>query len=228
MVKLTCRTALIALGLLAAPAFAQITATGMASGQGTLDQGRKFALSARINADGTASGQATLINKNFTGDKPGQPYQLHVTVTCGKKLDDHSAIFGGMTQKTNDSNLVDAVYFSVQDNGEPGAGQGHDQPCLLLRRRSRDHRRSQIVPRLDADRLAARADRQRQHQRQVIACPASLAVTIRIASAMAWSRSSSLVSRWSASLASASGAASRPASRSSRARMSASTSSKCG
>lgn len=123
MVKLTCRTALIALGLLAAPAFAQITATGMASGQGTLDQGRKFALSARINADGTASGQATLINKNFTGDKPGQPYQLHVTVTCGKKLDDHSAIFGGMTQKTNDSNLVDAVYFSVQDNGEPGAGK---------------------------------------------------------------------------------------------------------
>ena len=123
MVKLTCRTALIALSLLAAPAFAQITAIGMASGQGTLDQGRKFALSARINADGTAAGQATLTNKNFTGDKPGQPYQLHVTVTCGKKLDDHSAIFGGMTQKTNDSNLVDAVYFSVQDNGEPGAGK---------------------------------------------------------------------------------------------------------
>ena len=120
--NLSPRAALLALGFLAAPALAQITATGFASGQGTLEQGRKFALSARINADGTASGQAVLINKNFTGDKPNQPYQLHVTVSCGKKLDDHTAIFGGMTQKTNDSSLVDAVYFSVQDNGEPGAG----------------------------------------------------------------------------------------------------------
>ena len=121
--KLTPGIAVSALGLLAIPALAQVSATGIASGQGTLEQGRKFALSARINADGTASGQATLINKNFTGEKPNQPYQLHVTVSCGKKLDDHTAIFGGMTQKTNDSNLVDAVYFSVQDNGEPGTGK---------------------------------------------------------------------------------------------------------
>jgi hypothetical protein len=32
-------------------------------------------------------------------------------------------IFGGSTRRTNDPNLVDAVYFSVQDNGEPGAGK---------------------------------------------------------------------------------------------------------
>ena len=125
MVTLTPRRAVIALAVvaLATPAFAQITATGSASGQGTLEQGRKFALSARINADGTATGQATLVNKNFSGDKPNQPYQLHVDVTCGKKLDDHTAIFGGTTRKTNDPNLIDAVYFSVQDNGEPGAGK---------------------------------------------------------------------------------------------------------
>ena len=67
--NLSPRAALLALGFLAAPALAQITATGFASGQGTLEQGRKFALSARINADGTASGQAVLINRNFTGDR---------------------------------------------------------------------------------------------------------------------------------------------------------------
>jgi hypothetical protein len=30
------------------------------------------------------------------------------------------AIFGGTTTRTNDPNLVDAVFFTVQDNGEPG------------------------------------------------------------------------------------------------------------
>ena len=125
MVMLTPRRALIALAVVAfaTPALAQITATGSASGQGTLEAGRKFALSARINADGTATGQATLVNKNFSGEKANQPYQLHVDVTCGKKLDDHTAIFGGTTRKTNDPSLVDAVYFSVQDNGGPGAGK---------------------------------------------------------------------------------------------------------
>ena len=125
MVMLTPRRALIALAVVVAatPALAQVTAAGSASGQGTLEAGRKFALSARINADGTATGQATLVNKNFSGEKPNQPYQLHVDVTCGKRLDDHTAIFGGTTRKTNDQSLVDAVYFSVQDNGEPGAGK---------------------------------------------------------------------------------------------------------
>ena len=125
MVMLTSRRALIAFAIVVAatPALAQVTATGSASGQGTLEAGRKFALSARINADGTATGQATLVNKNFSGEKPNQPYQLHVDVTCGKRLDDHTAIFGGTTRKTNDQSLVDAVYFSVQDNGEPGAGK---------------------------------------------------------------------------------------------------------
>ena len=32
------------------------------------------------------------------------------------------AFFGGTVKRTNDPSLVDAVYFSVQDNGEPGEG----------------------------------------------------------------------------------------------------------
>lgn len=123
MLKLNFRRAMIMLGLLAVPAIAQVTATGMASGQGTLDQGRKFALSARINADGTASGQAVLINRNLTAETSAQPSQLHVTVTCGKKLDDRTAIFGGTTQKTNDSNLVAGVTFAVQDNSDSAGGK---------------------------------------------------------------------------------------------------------
>lgn len=30
------------------------------------------------------------------------------------------AFFGGTVKRTNDPSLVDAVYFSIQDNGEPG------------------------------------------------------------------------------------------------------------
>jgi len=57
------------------------------------------------------------------------------------------AVFGGTTKRTNDPNLVDAVFFSVQDNGEPGKDrdkissvffwdddpltQGDPQACLL-------------------------------------------------------------------------------------------------
>ena len=107
--------------LSATPLLAQTT--GGASGSGTLEAGRNFSFSARINADGTATGQATLVNRAFTGENEHSPYQLHVDISCGKLLDDHTAIFGGSTRRTNDPNLVDAVYFSVQDNGEPGAGK---------------------------------------------------------------------------------------------------------
>lgn len=107
--------------LAAAPVLAQSTAS--ASGQGRLNEGRTFSLSVKVNADGTASGHATLINQAFSGDSGKGPYQLHVDVSCGKRLDDRTLILGGSTRKTNDSNLVDAVYFAVQDNGEPGAGQ---------------------------------------------------------------------------------------------------------
>ena len=99
--------------------------TGMVSGQGALssDPRRNFSVSAKINADGTATGQATLINKAYTGENGKAPYMLKLDISCGKMVDANTAIFGGTVRRTNDPSLVDAVYFSVQDNGEPGAGE---------------------------------------------------------------------------------------------------------
>ena len=102
-----------------------IAATGsMVSGQGALssDPRRNFSVSAKINADGTASGHATLINTAFTGENGKSPYLLQLDIKCGKMVDANTAIFGGTVKRTNDTSLVDTVYFSVQDNGEPGAG----------------------------------------------------------------------------------------------------------
>jgi len=99
-----------------------------ASGEGTLfvqnDNGdvvrRQFSLSARMYPDGTAKGQAILHNPAFSGAN-GQKYYLQVDISCMKVIG-NTAFFGGTTKRTNDPNLVDAVYFSVQDNGEPGRG----------------------------------------------------------------------------------------------------------
>lgn len=98
--------------------------SGMVSGQGALssDPRRNFSVSAQINADGTAKGHATLINKAFTGENGKAPYLLMLDISCGKMVDANTAIFGGTIRRTNDSSLVDTVYFSVQDNGEPGKG----------------------------------------------------------------------------------------------------------
>lgn len=124
-------TRIVKKGLVAFASVASIIApalaaeTGQVSGQGALstDPRRNFSVSAKINADGTATGRATLINKAFTGENGKAPYLLQVDISCGKMIDDHTAILGGSTRKTNDSSLVDAVFFSVQDNGEPGANQ---------------------------------------------------------------------------------------------------------
>ena len=111
----------LAAAALATPAVAAVTHV---SGQGALstDPRRTFSVSAHIGANGTASGRATLINKAFTGENGKQPYMLQVDISCAKVLDDNTVIFGGTTRRTNDPNLTDAVFFSVQDNGEPGAG----------------------------------------------------------------------------------------------------------
>lgn len=96
-----------------------------ANGHGTLlvadDDGnivrRQFSFSAHRQADGSVKGQATLHNPAFRVD--GQKYQLKVDISCMNVIG-NIAFFGGTTRRTNDPNLVDAVYFSVQDNGEPG------------------------------------------------------------------------------------------------------------
>jgi hypothetical protein len=107
---------------------AQDTKEG-ASGQGTLldvnadgnSVRRQFSLSAHRNADGTVQGNAVLHNPAFETAK-NQRYQLQIDISCMKVIG-NIAFFGGTTRRTNDPNLVDAVYFSVQDNGEPGRGR---------------------------------------------------------------------------------------------------------
>lgn len=91
-----------------------------ANGQGILDNGaRTFSFSAQQLADGTVTGQAQLTNRSFSGDNGTSPYKLQIDISCMKSFG-NTVFFGGMTRRTNDSNLVDAAYFSVQDNGEPG------------------------------------------------------------------------------------------------------------
>ncbi|HEV2860567.1 MAG TPA: hypothetical protein VGX48_06155 [Pyrinomonadaceae bacterium] len=79
---------------------------------------RQFSFSARRYDDGSVKGQATLHNPAVESGK-NQRYQLQIDITCMKVVG-NVAIFGGTTRRTNDPNLVDAVFFSVQDNGEPG------------------------------------------------------------------------------------------------------------
>ncbi len=101
-----------------------------ASGQGTLlsevegEPGtfvqRHFALNAKQGPGGTAAGHAVLHNPAFPGED-GHAYQAHIDIRC-MYIVDNTAVIGGFVRKTNDPNLVDAVFFTVQDNGEPGAG----------------------------------------------------------------------------------------------------------
>jgi hypothetical protein len=108
--------ALAAIGLMSSAALA-VKGEVKVTGQGTIEPGRTFAISATLYPDGTASGQATLINKNFTGDSGKGPYKLRVDITCFKRLDANTVTLGGSTERTNDSSLVDAVFFTLQDNG---------------------------------------------------------------------------------------------------------------
>ena len=106
-----------------------VAAAGVgASGHGTLlvtnqdgnQVRRQFSFSARRGGDGRVSGNAILHNPAFTTNN-GQNYMLHINISCMNVMG-NTVFFGGTTQRTNDPNLVDAVYFSVKDNGEPGAG----------------------------------------------------------------------------------------------------------
>jgi hypothetical protein len=127
----TFRKIRLKLGLLACVALAGLTVfaavavaanTPSANGEGTLDSGlRTFSFNARTNADGTVTGNATLINRNFTGADGHSPYRLQIDISC-MNIVGGVAFFGGTVKSTNDPSLIDAVYFAVKDNGEPGAG----------------------------------------------------------------------------------------------------------
>ena len=112
----------------AVPAFAQVTRES-ANGHGTLSVvdgdgnsvKRQFSFNAVRQADGSVKGHATLINPAFEGANGNAPYQLQMELSCLRVVG-NIAIMGGTTKRTSDPNLVDAAFFSVQDNGEPGRG----------------------------------------------------------------------------------------------------------
>ena len=108
----------LAVAMMASPALAANKGDVRVSGQGTIQDGRTFSVSAVLYQDGTVRGQATLTNRNFSGDSGKGPYKLQIDITCAKQLDDGTVTIGGYTRRTNDSSLVDAVFFTVQDNGK--------------------------------------------------------------------------------------------------------------
>ena len=143
----------LVMGMTATYAWA-VTLEESASGHGSLRTGpadenskqRQFSFSARKHADGTVTGHAVLINPAFTGENERSPYRLHVDISCLYVVG-NIAVMGGMTSRTNDPNLVDAVFFTVEDNGEGSGAQdkisrvffwdddpdtvGDPQACLL-------------------------------------------------------------------------------------------------
>lgn len=122
-------TALAAFGIATSfnTASAQQNTQEAANGQGTLlvenEQGefvrRQFSFSARRSNNGTVTGRAIVHNAAFTGENGKSKYQAQFDITCMKVVG-NIAIFGGTIRRTNDPSIIDAAYFSVQDNGEPG------------------------------------------------------------------------------------------------------------
>ena len=113
---------LVTAALFAAPGSAQAApTTDSANGQGILDGGaRHFAFSAKRNTDGTVTGHANLRNTAFNGDD-GKPYYAQIDISCMNRVG-NTILMGGMVTKSNDANLIDAVFFTVRDDGKPGKG----------------------------------------------------------------------------------------------------------
>ncbi|MGI8409307.1 MAG: hypothetical protein ACR2M8_05450 [Pyrinomonadaceae bacterium] len=112
----------ISLGFVPIAASAQESASGHGTLLVTNEDGktvrRQFSFSARRSADGSVKGNAVLHNPAFEGAN-GNKYQLQISISCMNVIG-NVAFFGGTTRRTNDPNLVGTVFFSVEDNGEPG------------------------------------------------------------------------------------------------------------
>jgi hypothetical protein len=79
---------------------------------------RQFSFSARINSDGSVSGTAILHNPSFD-----PKYNAQFDITCLQVVGNRAS-FGGSIRKTTDpvfNDEFDAAFFTVFDNGEPGA-----------------------------------------------------------------------------------------------------------
>lgn len=110
--------ALVAVAV-AVPASASVVASASGHGALSTDSGdRQFSFSAKLSDDGTATGHAVLHNPAFQGAHGNSPYMLQIDISCMKVIDNW-AVFGGITD--DDPELGEsAVFFAVQDNGEPG------------------------------------------------------------------------------------------------------------
>ena len=79
---------------------------------------RQFSFSARIMSDGSVKGTAIIHNPSFD-----PKYSAQFDITC-LQIDGNRASFGGSVRKTSDpvfNDEFDAAFFTVFDNGEPGA-----------------------------------------------------------------------------------------------------------
>jgi hypothetical protein len=85
---------------------------------GRIDK-REFSFNAQVEHDGTVSGNAVLVNPEFEGADVSEPFQLEMDISCVNVVGD-VAFFGGTAQRTTDPNLVDAAYFSIQDDDATG------------------------------------------------------------------------------------------------------------
>ena len=79
---------------------------------------RQFSFSAKFRSDGTVQGTAILHNPSFD-----PKYDAQFDITC-LQIVGNRASFGGSIRKTTDpvfNDEFDAAFFTVFDNGEPGA-----------------------------------------------------------------------------------------------------------
>lgn len=115
---------LVMSGLLVTVKSLASSANESAGGQGKLvneDGSRsQYSFNVRRNPNGKVTGQATLRNPSFKTTN-GQNEQIKIDVTCLKVVG-NLAVLGGVTKRKNNQAGDEAVYFAVQDNGNPGAG----------------------------------------------------------------------------------------------------------
>jgi hypothetical protein len=85
------------------------------SGQGIIEEGRQFTLSATVTPNGTVNGHATLI----IPDDSGPPYIAQIDISCVNQVDGEIYLGGSVTY-TNEPDPVysDAVFFAVSSGGD--------------------------------------------------------------------------------------------------------------
>jgi len=79
---------------------------------------RQFSFSAKIMPNGSVQGNAVIHNPSFD-----PKYDAHFDITCLQVVGNRAS-FGGSVRKSSDpvfNDEFDAAFFTVFDNGEPGA-----------------------------------------------------------------------------------------------------------